>query len=186
MVANLIEIIQKTLQYPELKKIDPNTGDIGDKEQETPLGLLAQSSIPAILTGLYKLSRIDEGCTVILNAKGNNDSIKTIFGKNEGQVVEKIAQYSCTSANQAQSHLENIADESIKILKEYVGEGGEPQKLKQFMNDQRHNILVYLPVSLTLGDILEDKTLDDQTNKMEGPVSNFMHKMENKLSEGGE
>lgn len=186
MSANLIETIQKNLQYPALKKIDPNTGQTGNKVHQSTVGLLAQSAIPAVLTGLYKLSRIDDGCAAILNAKGNYDSIKTIFGENEDQVVEKVAHYSGVSANQAQSHLENIADESIKVLKESVGETGEPQKLKQFMSDQRHSILVYLPASLTLGDLLEDKTLDDQTNKMEGPVSGFMHKMENKLSGGGE
>ncbi|MEO7924436.1 MAG: hypothetical protein ABIR30_12220 [Chitinophagaceae bacterium] len=53
------------------------------------------------------------------------------------------------------------------------------------MNDQRHNILVYLPAALNLGDLLKDESLDDRTNKMEGPVSNFMHKIEDILSQGG-
>jgi len=36
-----------------------------------------------------------------------------------------------------------------------------------------------------MGDILNDDTLDDRTNKMEGPISNFMHSIENKFSGGG-
>ena len=52
------------------------------------------------------------------------------------------------------------------------------------MNGQRHNILVYLPAALSMGDVLDDETLDDKTNKMEGPVSSFMHKIENTLSDG--
>lgn len=186
MSANLIEQIQKNLQYPELKKVDPNTGEINEKEDESSVQLLAQSAIPAVLTGLYKLSRNDEGSTVILQLKSNYDSLQILFGEKEDQVVEKVTQYSGVSVNQAQSHLENIADESIKLLKESVAENAEPQKLKQFMNDQRHSILVYLPESLKMGDLLKDGSLDDHTNKMEGPVSNFMHKIENKFSQGGE
>jgi hypothetical protein len=38
---------------------------------------------------------------------------------------------------------------------------------------------------MNFGDILHDETLDDRTNKMEGPISNFMHKIEDKLSGAG-
>lgn len=186
MSLNLIEQIQKNLQYPPLYKIDPNTGEIKGKEDEPSLQLLAQSAIPAVLTGLYRLSRNNKGCEEIIQLKSNYDSLAVLFGENEDQVVEKVTQYSGVSTNQAQSHLENIADESIKLINDQFRNTDHPEKLKQYMNDQRHNILVYLPESLSLGDLLEDNSLDDHTNKMEGPVSNFMHKIENKLSQGGE
>jgi hypothetical protein len=35
---------------------------------------------------------------------------------------------------------------------------------------------------MQLGRLLEDDSLDDRTNKMEGPISNFMHSIENKFS----
>jgi hypothetical protein len=38
---------------------------------------------------------------------------------------------------------------------------------------------------MQLGDLLKDDSLDDRTNKMEGPISNMMHNIENKLSGGG-
>jgi hypothetical protein len=186
MATNLIETIQQKLEYPPLKKIDPNIQDIKDKDILSDIEKLAQAAIPAVFTALYKLSRNDEGSLKILKADTNKDSLFTLFNGKEDQVVENIAAYAGISANQAESHLENIADESIKLVKESIGQPGEPQKLKQFMNDQRHHILVYLPASLNLGDLLKDESLDDRTNKMEGPVSNFMHKIENKLSQGGE
>jgi hypothetical protein len=39
---------------------------------------------------------------------------------------------------------------------------------------------------MKMGDILNDEALDDRTNKMEGPVSGFMHRIENQLSKGDE
>ena len=185
MTINLVESIQKNLQYPELKKIDPNIQEVKDKEGKPVVDQLAQAAIPAILTAVYKLSRDDEGSMKLLNMGEKEDSLAVLFDGNETQLVEKVAQYAGVSGNQAESHLENIADESIKLVKEIVGNDAAPQKLKQFMNDQRHNILVYLPAALNLGDLLKDESLDDRTNKMEGPVSNFMHKIENKLSQGG-
>lgn len=185
MTTNLVEIVQKNLQYPELSKIDPNTQDIKKKEAHSSIDNLAQAAIPAVLTALYKLSRNDEGSLKILNAGSTGDSLAILFNDKEKEVVEKIAQYAGVSANQAESHLENIADESIRVITEHAGKDPGPQKLKQFLNDQRHNILVYLPAALNLGDLLKDESLDDKTNKMEGPVSNFMHKIENILSQGG-
>jgi hypothetical protein len=182
-MTNLVETIQKNLQYPVLHKIDPNTQDIKHKEEEQELGQLAQAAIPAVLTGLYKLSRNDEGCLKIINVAETGDSLAVLFKGNETQVVEKVARYSGLSANQAESHLENIADEAIRLVR--LVSGDSPEKLKHYMNDQRHSILVYLPASLNLGDTLHDELLDDKTNKMEGPVSNFVHKIEDILSQGG-
>lgn len=186
MPTNLVELIQKNLQYPPLCKIDPNTQDVKKKEEHSSIDNLAQAAIPAVLTALYRLSRTDEGSLKILNAGASSDLLATLFNEQENLVVEKVAQYGGVSSNQAKSHMDNIADEAIKILKEHAGTDPGPQKLKQYMNDQRHQILVYLPAALNLGDLLEDEGLDDKTNKMEGPVSNFVHKIENILSQGGD
>jgi hypothetical protein len=42
--------------------------------------------------------------------------------------------------------------------------------------------LIYLPGYLQIGQALRDETLDDRTNKMEGPVSGFMHSVEKVFS----
>ncbi|HUR67472.1 MAG TPA: hypothetical protein VMZ03_14060 [Chitinophagaceae bacterium] len=166
-MINLVETIQKNLQYPGLHKIDPRTEDKERKEADQDLGQLAQAAILAVLAGLYKLSRNDEGCLKIINAADTGDSLAILFQKNVSMVVENVARYAGLSANQAESHLENIADESIRLVK--LVADGSPQKLNQHMNDQRHNILMYLPVSLNLGDVLLDEEPNDKTNKMEGP-----------------
>jgi len=49
------------------------------------------------------------------------------------------------------------------------------------MNSQRHTILSHLPAVLKIGDTLNEETFDDRTNKMEGPVSSFLHKIENRI-----
>lgn len=182
-MANLVDIIQKNLQYPPLQKIDPNTQDVKQKSEETGIDKVAQAAIPAVLTGLYMLSRNDDGCLKIMNTVESANSLTVLFHNDEQEVVQRIAHYTGLSTNQAKGHLESIADESLRVVNEIAG--SSCQKLKHYMNDQRHNILVCLPASLEMGNFLADEHLDDKTNKMEGPVSNFIHKIENLLSQGG-
>lgn len=182
-MANLVDIIQKNLQYPPLQKIDPNTQDVKQKTDESGIDKVGQAAIPAVLTGVYMLSRNDEGCLKIMNTVKSANSLTVLFHNKEGEVIQRIANYTGLSINQAKSHLESIADESLRVVNEIAG--SNCQKLKHYMNDQRHNILVCLPASLNMGDFLKDEHLDDKTNKMEGPVSNFIHKIENILSQGG-
>jgi hypothetical protein len=182
-MINLVESIRRNLQYPELHKVDPNTQDIRDHTRYPDIVQLGQAAIPAVLTGLYKLSRSNEGCVEIINAADTGDSLAVLFKGHESEVIEKVAHYAGVSNNEAESHLENIADETIRLVKQTAKDS--PVVLKHLMSDQRHNILVCLPASLNMGDLLNDAQLDDKTNKMEGPVSNFMHKIENKFSQGG-
>ncbi|HVX48921.1 MAG TPA: hypothetical protein VHB48_02150, partial [Chitinophagaceae bacterium] len=58
-----------------------------------------------------------------------------------------------------------------------------PVAVSNFMKAQRDNILHYLPASLQIGKLLDDETLDDRTNKMDGPVSGFMHTIEKVFSD---
>ena len=185
MAINIVDIIQKHTPFPELKKIDPNTQDISGKETCTSTALLGQATIPAVLTAIYRLSRNDAGSSEILHADEKEDLLAFLFQQHEQEVVQKVAAYALVDENRAHQELENIASHSVNVIREFLGREASPQRLKTFMNDQRHQILVYLPAPLHLGDLLQDETLDDRTNKMEGPVSNFMHKIEDKLSQGG-
>jgi hypothetical protein len=147
--------------------------------------LLAQAAIPGVLTALYSVSRSTEGCEKILSRNPESDWLKVLFDGKEGEAVAKVAQYAGVPAEQAEGHMENIADEAVKLAREAAGKDANPEKVKTYMNYERHHILVYLPAKLDLGELLKDESLDDRTNKMEGPVSNFIHKIENKFS-GGE
>jgi hypothetical protein len=185
MAINIVDIIQKHTPFPELKKIDPNVQDLTGKESHTSTALLGQAAIPAVLTAIYRLSRNDAGSSELLLANEKDDMLAFLFQNREEEVVEKVAAYAMVDQTRAHQELENIADQSVNVIKEFLGREATPQKLKTFMNDQRHQILSYLPAQMQLGDLLHDEQLDDRTNKMEGPVSNFMHKIEDKLSQGG-
>jgi len=185
MANNILEAIQKNLGYPPMQKIDPNVQEPKEKHKDSPVDMLAQAAIPGVLTALYSFTRTEEGCRKIVSKNPESDWLNVLFKGHESEAVAKVAQYAGVTENQAEGHMENIADESVKILKEAFGKDTNPEKVKIYMNSQRHNILVYLPAAMQMGDLLNDESLDDRTNKMEGPVSNFMHKIENKLS-GGE
>ena len=54
--------------------------------------------------------------------------------------------------------------------------------IKNLLTNHRHNILNHLPGAIGIGNILNDGTLDDRTNKMEGPVSSLMHAIEKQFA----
>lgn len=184
MANNLVETIQKNLGLPALQKIDPNIQEIKDKSLHSPQEKLAQAAIPAVLAALYKFTRTDEGCQALISGDGNSDWLGTFFEGNEASAVEKVAHYAGVTTEEAESTMENVADESINALKTSIKPKLTVGIVRTFMDVQRHNILVHLPAALQLGDVLNDEALDDRTNKMEGPVSGFMHRIENMLSKG--
>ncbi len=184
MATNLVETIQKNLGYPALQKIDPNIQETKDSVPRQSKEKLGQAAIPAVLTALYKFSRTKLGCEVILSGQENSDWLGTIFEGKEKIAVEKVAHYAGVTPEVAESEMENIADEGIRIVRKSGGKTAGT--LNEYMNLQRHHILVHLPAAMQLGDLLNDEALDDRTNKMEGPVSSFMHKIENTLSKGDE
>ena len=174
MAKNIVEAVQERLGYAPLEKVDPNIQDAHNKHSSSQK--LAQAAIPAVLTAIYRQTRTEAGCSQVL--EGNLPAQLL-------PAAENIARYAGVTTDEAQHQLENIAKESVSVLRETAGKNGDPSSLKNYMNNQRHNILVYLPAGLQMGDLLNDETLDDRTNKMEGPVSNFMHKIEDNLSGGG-
>jgi hypothetical protein len=186
MANNLVETIQKNLGLPALQKIDPNIQEIKEKSLHSPQEKLAQAAIPAVLVALYKFTRTDQGCRAIISNSGNSDWLGTFFEGNEKSAVDKCAHYAAVTGEEAESLMENIADESVNALKTSIKPKLTVDIVRTFMDVQRHNILVHLPASMKMGDVLNDEGLDDRTNKMEGPVSGFMHRIENLLSKGDE
>ena len=186
MANNLVETIQKNLDLPALQKIDPNIQETKEKTLRSSQEKLAQAAIPAVLAALYKFTRTDDGCKAIISGDGYSDWLGTFFEGKEKSAVDKVARYAGVTDEQAESVMENIADESVNTVKNSVKPKPSVESIRKFMDDQRHIILVHLPASMKMGDILNDEALDDRTNKMEGPVSGFMHKIENMLSKGDE
>lgn len=184
MAKNIVEAVQQKLGYAPLQKIDPNTQD-SQLHEHSAAQRLAQAAIPAVLTALYKFTRTDDGCHAIISGNEKDKWLSLIYGGKEHEAAEKVAAYSGINYNESIHQMENIADESVRILQEVAGNDTSCEKIKNYMNFQRHHILVHLPAALDLGHLLNDEALDDRTNKMEGPVSNFMHKIEDTFSGGG-
>jgi hypothetical protein len=181
MANNLVETIQNNLGFPPLQKIDPNSQEIKEKFSRTAEEKLAQAAIPAVLTALYNFTRSINESQLILSGN-EQDWLAAIFEGKETSAVEKVAAYAGVTDDKAESAMENIADETVNTLRESVGPKGNAETIRTMMGDQRHHILVYLPAALQLGDLLNEESFDDRTNKMEGPVSNFMHAIESKFS----
>jgi len=175
MVTNLFDAVQKNLRYPPLAKVDPNTQDAKDASKMAPEEKLAQAAIPAVLVAMIKLSDGPGGISLFSD---HQNSLQTIYSGKEREAIQKVADYASVSIDEAQQHMDRIGTEAIRLVKESVVSPG-PEKLRAFMNSQRHSVLSHLPAAMMLGDVLNENTFDDRTNKMEGPVSGFMHKIEN-------
>lgn len=185
MANNLVENIQANLGLPALRKVDPNIQEAKDKNSISSDAKLTQAAIPAVAAGIYRLTRSDEGCARIQGTSDADSWLDTIFGSKKADVVEKVARYANIPRAETEPVMEKSAAEAIGIIRrEQSGSAGDATALREYMSQQRHNILVYLPAAMQVGDLLNDSSLDDRTNKMEGPISNLMHKIENTMARG--
>lgn len=182
MATNLIDTIQQNLGYPVLEKIDPNKQEPKSENGSKFTHELGQAAIPAVLAGLFKLSQSGEGASQIINADPDAGALQMVFERKEDVAVEKVSRYTGISTEKARIAMERIAAEAIRLVQQGVKDNPSPARVKTLLGDQRHNILVYLPAAMQMGYLLGDNTLDDRTNKMEGPISSFMHKIEDKMA----
>ncbi|MEP7237183.1 MAG: hypothetical protein ABI685_04950 [Ferruginibacter sp.] len=176
MSVNLLEKLQQHLGYPEIQKIDPNTQQVVGTEDK-----FSQAAIPAVLTGLYRFVQTDEGAEEILLVKSTDLWISKIFDADRHAVLQVVSDYSNQTDN-TEEKMNAIANEAVKLVKENLAEGAGIKEVKLFFKDQKNNILLHLPPALNLGKLLQDETLDDNTNKMEGPVSSLMQSIGNAFS----
>ena len=175
MSINLLEAVQQNLGYPALQKIDSNTQQVVIDEKKPEEDKFSQATIPAILTGMYRYVQTDEGAKDLLLNDHSADWISKIFNENEKEVIEAISSYAGQSVEDLLDKMKAIATEAVKIVNEQLHPDATIKDMKIFFSNQKNTILLYLPAALNIGTLLNDDTLDDNTNKMEGPVSNFMH-----------
>ena len=182
MSINIAEEVQKRLQFSPLKKIDPNTEN---KQQETKEMIfpVTQAAIMAALVGLYKITRTTEGSVHLLLAGKTSSWLENVYGDNLQATFDHVAGYTSAPVAEVEKLVRKAADTSALILHEQMAGNISAESFTNFMSGQRDNILVFIPAGLHLGELLHDTTIDDSTNKMEGPVSSIMHKIENIFSE---
>jgi hypothetical protein len=174
MSINILEKIQENLQYPPLKKIDPNTGHTAEGVNEPAENKLSQAAIPAALTGMYKYVQNDEGANKILTVRSSDNWANEVFENDKKMVLEHISGYAGKNVEEVEAVINTVANEAVKLTKENLPENAGIKDVKTFFSNQRTNILLYLLPELNIGQSLHDDTLDDNTNKMEGPVSSLM------------
>ncbi len=174
MSVNLIKTIQENLGFSPLKKIDPGTQQsVTDKDEEV-ISKFSQAAIPAVLTALYKYVQTDEGAAEILSIKSSDNWVAKIFDDNRKEAVETISAYAQQSNEDPVAKMNAIANEAVKVTKENLAADAGIKEVKDFFSGQVNDILLYLPAELKMGKLLHDNTLDDNTNKMEGPISSLI------------
>ncbi len=178
MAINLVEEIQKNLGWPALQKIDPNTQEVKKPENVSAADYLGQAAIPAVLLGLYKFSGNKEGNAAIVSGSLSDNLLERVFGNTKEEVVQSVAEYTGNTNEYTAENMELIAGEAIRIINKNITTQTSDEAVRTFLIDQRNNILVYLPAELQIGNALHDNTIDDRTNKMEGPISSHMHWLE--------
>jgi hypothetical protein len=182
MSTILLETIQKNLGYPELTKIDPNTQVVKKEETGVQPRHFSQAAIPTVLLGLYKYCGTEQGSEDILTGDLSKDWLDLFFTDKKNEVIAKVASYASKPEGEVGPAMDKIADEAIKIIREETPDKASFKDVKSFVSQQRSNILVYLPPVLQISSVIDDNTLDDRTNKMEGPVSSSMHFFEKLFS----
>ena len=174
MSTDLLESVQQNLGYPELQKIDANTQVIVSDENTQEESKFSQAAIPAIIAGLYKYVQSDYGASEFLESGNSTNWLKNIFQENKKDVIQTISDYSKQPNEKIIVRMNAIAAEAVKTVKENLPTDATTKDVKAFLNHQKNNILLYLPPVLNMGELLHDNTLDDETNKMEGPVSGLI------------
>ena len=175
MSVNLIKTIQENLGFRPLEKVDPNTQQpVADKDENVTINF-SQAAIPAVCTALYRFVQTDEGASEFLNIKNSDNWVAKIFDDNRKEVIQKISAYAQQSNVDGVAKMNEIANEAVKVAKENLSENAGIKEVKDFFSGQVKDILLYLPAELKMGELLHDNTLDDNTNKMEGPISSLMH-----------
>jgi hypothetical protein len=181
MAIQLMEAVQKRLGLPPLVKVTPNK-DVSAKK--LPGAPFHQVALVAVAAALYKVSRTNEGCVRLLMSGKNENwlDLDEAYGKRMPAVIDRINSYGVADPLATEQLMRKMADACLLIIHEELASHINTDTVREFMSGQRHDILVFMPADLQLGKFFNDNVWDDQTNHMEGPVSNLMHKIENLFS----
>lgn len=178
---NLSQDLQEFLKYPELQKINATTGL---PENEKLYDIVSQSVLIIFLTGLYEASRTKEDAEVIKQQQNAKGLLDKMF-KNKAAALTHIAEFTKKSEKYINTKLEEVAGGYLQVIQQskYAAAFKKEKSLEDLLSNERHKILPCLPPGLKTGKLFNDETIDDNTNKMEGPVSSLMNKIEDVFSE---
>lgn len=181
MALDLAKDIQKNLGYTEIQKIDPNTGNVPGEHQAFGNNSVAQAAIPAVLCGLYNYSQDSQSAWDILQKTPDENWLEMIFGKDTDELIQKIADYASDSFESCRIEIQHILKEAVRLVQFHANET-DHRTVNALLVNQRTVFLQYLPPALHLGILLKNATMDDNTHKMAGPISGFMHNLEKQFN----
>ena len=175
---NLPQQLQEFLKYPVLQMSDVNTGLPADEKTFDRLG---QATLITFLAGLYKVTRSKESAVTVSSQSDPQQLLHIIF--NGEEEMNTIAAYADQPINVVKVKIAEVSAGYLGLMQQQpVEETQGADYLLNLLTAERHEILRYVPIGLKLGELLNDGSLEDNTNKMEGPVSSLMHKIENAFS----
>lgn len=176
MPFNIIEKLAQLEGTDKLPDISPNTQDVPDEKSDRANRLI-QAVIPSILAGFYKFTRNEQYAAEITAKKDATDWVDILFGPEKKNLMTRIAIYSGASEAEAGEKMQRVSSNVVDLIsREMPKQDGKT--IKSYFTAQRNDILHHLPAAIEIGNILNDTTLDDRTNKMSGPVSGLMHGIE--------
>lgn len=174
MSVILVEKLKEKMGWDSIHKIDPTKPNEFETVNPDETNKFKQASMMAVLAGLYRYGRTHDGAADILTGSTTN-WLDKIFGNKTDEVVLQIANVTHKSTDMTKDLMGKVAVNAVACLKDAVGEDASADTLQTYLAGQRQQMLAYLPAELNMGQILKDGTMDDPTNKMDGPVSTFSH-----------
>ncbi|MEO7210199.1 MAG: hypothetical protein ABIY35_04570 [Chitinophagaceae bacterium] len=176
MAENIVTALQEKMGFAPFEKIDPNEPQ---GKRELWLGKdtnhFTQVASIAVLVGIYEIGTKPAGAAALMLSENSGNSLPIIFADKREEVIRAVSKYGDQNLDTTTDKMASIASTAIALIKSSVGENADDDKVAAFIAAQRHHILVHLPPDLHLGNIVNDNSIDDETNKMEGPVSAMVH-----------
>jgi len=182
-MANLIESVQRHLALARLEKESPNNQKTDKPGNRFHPEKLDQACVSSVLAGIYQFTREQEEAAKLLMPKMNRTWLEVIFHKYPSKLEQRIVDYTECASNIIRQHLYAVAQRAVLEIKNAIGPAATGREVKSYLTSQRMAILTRLPAELEVGSLLHNTTLDDATNKMHGPFSDFMHWVETYMAE---
>ncbi|MEO5967554.1 MAG: hypothetical protein ABIP68_02190 [Ferruginibacter sp.] len=172
MAIDLLKATTEKLGYQPLKTVSSVNREVNEDANNA-----AQAIIPSVLVAFLNLAETDDGLALISNYNGN-DWPTILFNEKKNAALENISKYSGFDNDQLIPEINKASRTVVNIINEEVkGSSNYNSDIKNLLNSQRKVILDHLPVSLDMGTMLSNDTIDDHTTKMQGPFSSFVQKI---------
>jgi hypothetical protein len=177
-----VQSIQEQMGFPPLQKVDANTGDVKDQHQEGRQRL-GQAAIPAALAIVAKYAASDNGLKRLAAGPVESNWLKEILGAGRHTMIRQVAEYAGADPATASRTMQEAIQLAVHQGAHLNAENETSPAQQTFYASLLTEALSFLPAAVPIGNAMNDDTLDDQTHKMEGPLSSLAHSIGNVFSD---